>query len=57
MPIIMIWAAQNAGVSYADYCRDYRVWRLQLRLLDEFALDVVQLISDPTAKRRMSAGN
>lgn len=48
MPIIMIWAAQNAGVSYADYCQDYRVLcDCQLRLLDEFPLDVVQLISDP----------
>ncbi|MGE5531304.1 MAG: uroporphyrinogen decarboxylase family protein [Bacteroidota bacterium] len=48
MPIIMIWAAQRVGVSYADYCRDYRVLAdCQLRLLDEFPLDVVQLISDP----------
>lgn len=48
MPIIMIWAAQNAGVSYADYCQDYRVLcDCQLRLLDEFPVDVLQLISDP----------
>lgn len=48
MPIIMIWAAQRYGVSYAAYCRDYRVLTdCQLRLLDEFPLDVVQLISDP----------
>lgn len=48
MPIIMIWAAQNADVSYADYCQDYRVLcDCQLRLLEEFPLDVVQLISDP----------
>ena len=54
MPIFMIWAAQRGGrsrphgVSYADYVRDYRVLcDCQLRLLDEFAPDVVQLISDP----------
>lgn len=48
MPIIMIWAAQNAGVSYAEYCQDYRVLGdCQLRLFEEFPLDVVQLISDP----------
>jgi MtaA/CmuA family methyltransferase len=49
LPIIMIWAAQNAGVSYEDYVRDYRVLvDCQLRLLEEFpGLDVAQLISDP----------
>jgi MtaA/CmuA family methyltransferase len=54
MPIFMIWAAQHGGrrhpdgMSYADYVRDYRVLcDCQLRLLDDFAPDVVQLISDP----------
>lgn len=48
MPILMIWAAQYSGVSYADYCRDYRVLcDCQLRVLEDFPLDVVQLISDP----------
>lgn len=48
MPILMIWAAQDAGVSYADYVRDYRVLGdCQVRLLEQFPLDVAQLISDP----------
>jgi MtaA/CmuA family methyltransferase len=48
MPILMIWAAKDAGVSYADYVRDYRVLgECQLRLLELFPLDVAQLISDP----------
>lgn len=48
MPIIMIWAAREAGYSYADYCQDYRVLgECQLRLLELFPLDLVQLISDP----------
>lgn len=48
MPIVMLWAAKRYGVSYADYVRDYRVLcDCQLRLLDEFEPDVVQLISDP----------
>lgn len=48
MPIFMVWAAQDAGVSYADYVRDYRVLGdCQLRLLQLFPLDVAQLISDP----------
>jgi MtaA/CmuA family methyltransferase len=48
MPILMIWAAQDAGVSYADYVQDYRVLGdCQLRLLEQFPLDVAQLISDP----------
>lgn len=47
MPIVMIWAAQQCGVSYADYVRDYRVLcECQLRFLDEFPCDVAQLISD-----------
>ena len=48
MPILMIWAAQEAGVSYEDYVKDYRILgRCQLRLLEKFDLDLVQLISDP----------
>jgi MtaA/CmuA family methyltransferase len=48
MPIFMIWAAKRYGVSYADYVRDYRILcDCQLRLLEEFGPDVVQLISDP----------
>ena len=47
-PIIMLWAAKRYRVSYADYVRDYRVLcDCQLRVLEEFQPDVVQLISDP----------
>ena len=48
MPITMIYAAQQEGVSYADYVQDYRVLaRCQLRLVDEFGIDTVTLCSDP----------
>ncbi|MFP3904459.1 MAG: uroporphyrinogen decarboxylase family protein [Armatimonadota bacterium] len=48
MPIFMIWAAQRYGYSYEDYVRDYRVLgECQLRLVEDFALDILQLISDP----------
>jgi MtaA/CmuA family methyltransferase len=48
MPIIMIWAARDAGYSYADYVQDHRILaECQLRVLEQFDLDVVQLISDP----------
>ncbi len=48
MPIMMLWAAEFEGVSYEDYVRDYNVLcRCQLRLVEEFGFDIVQLISDP----------
>ena len=48
MPIFMLWAAKHYGESYADYVRDYRVLcECQLRLAEEFGLDILQLISDP----------
>ena len=48
MPITMIYAAQQEGVSFADYVRDYRVLaRCQMRLVDEFGIDTVTLCSDP----------
>jgi len=48
MPIFMLWAAKHYGVSYADYAQDYRVLGdCQLRLAEEFDLDILQLISDP----------
>lgn len=48
MPIIMIWAAKHYGHTYEDYVRDYRtLCECQLRLIDDFSVDIVQLISDP----------
>lgn len=48
MPIIMLWGAARYGHSYADYTRDHGVLcECQLRLCEEFGLDVLQLISDP----------
>ena len=48
MPIIMLWASARYGHSYADYTRDYRILcDCQLRVRDEFELDILQLISDP----------
>ncbi len=48
MPIFMLWAAKHYGVSYADYVQDYRVLaECQLRLVEDFDLDILQLISDP----------
>ena len=48
MPIFMLWAAKYYGESYADYVCDHRVLcECQLRLAEDFGLDILQLISDP----------
>lgn len=48
MPIIMLWGAARYGYSYADYAGDHQVLcECQLRLQEEFDLDILQLISDP----------
>lgn len=48
MPIFMIWVSQYYGFSYEDYVRDYRVLcECQLRMAEEFDIDILQLISDP----------
>jgi MtaA/CmuA family methyltransferase len=48
MPITMMFAADLAGVSYRDYCTDYRVLAEgQLRVCEEFDFDYVNTMSDP----------
>jgi MtaA/CmuA family methyltransferase len=48
MPITMLYAAKLEGVSYADYVRDHTVLaRCQLRIVEEFGIDTVNLCSDP----------
>ena len=48
MPITMMFAADLAGVRYADYCRDHRrLVEAQLRVAETFGLDYVSCISDP----------
>jgi len=48
MPITMMFAADQAGVKYSDYARDYRVLvEGQVRTAEAFDLDYVSAISDP----------
>jgi len=47
-PIIMTFGARYAGVPYGKYVQDYReLVRAQLKVLEDFDLDVVTLCSDP----------
>ena len=48
MPITMMFAARQAGVSYRDYAADHRVLaEAQLRTAEQFGIDHVSVISDP----------
>jgi len=48
MPITMMFAADLAGVPYADYARDHRLLAAaQVAVADRFDLDYVSAISDP----------
>jgi MtaA/CmuA family methyltransferase len=48
MPITMMFAADQTGVKYGDYVRDYRVLgEAQLRVAERFDIDHVSVISDP----------
>lgn len=48
MPITMQFAADQAGVKYGPYARDYRVLvEAQLRTAEKFDFDYVSVISDP----------
>ncbi|HTQ10433.1 MAG TPA: uroporphyrinogen decarboxylase family protein [Fimbriimonadaceae bacterium] len=50
-PIIMRWAAQHAGVTYRDFCLDYRAkCEAMIRCADDFDLDWVTVMSDPYAE-------
>lgn len=47
-PIVMTFAARLAGISYRDYVCDHRkLVAAQLRLIDEFGIEVASLCSDP----------
>jgi MtaA/CmuA family methyltransferase len=48
MPITMQFAAAQAGVSYRDYCQDYRVLaQAQMQVAETFGFDYVNTMSDP----------
>lgn len=48
-PLIMMLAAQHAGVRYSDYCRDGRVLaKAQIQFARDYDIDVVTACSDPT---------
>jgi MtaA/CmuA family methyltransferase len=48
MPITMMFAAEQAGVSYGQYARDYRVLvETQIATAEKFDFDQVSCISDP----------
>jgi MtaA/CmuA family methyltransferase len=47
-PFCMMFAAAQIGVTYAEYCRDYRhVVRGQMRMFEEFGVDALVLATDP----------
>jgi MtaA/CmuA family methyltransferase len=48
MPITMMFAANQAGIKYGDYCRDFnKLVEAQLRTAETFGFDFVSCISDP----------
>ena len=48
MPITMMFACQQIGALYRDYCTDYRVLvEGQLRTAEQFGFDYVNTMSDP----------
>jgi MtaA/CmuA family methyltransferase len=48
MPITMMFAANQAGIKYGDYCRDFnKLVEAQLRTSEAFGFDFVSCISDP----------
>ncbi len=48
MPITMMFACDQIGAKYRDYCTDYRVMvEGQLRTAEKFGLDYVNTMSDP----------
>ncbi len=50
-PIIMRWAARQAGVKYRDFCLDYRAKaRAMIHCAEEFGIDWVTVMSDPWAE-------
>jgi MtaA/CmuA family methyltransferase len=48
MPITMMFACDQIGASYHDYCTDYRVLaEAQIRTAETFGFDYVNTMSDP----------
>jgi MtaA/CmuA family methyltransferase len=48
MPVVMMFCADQIGVKYGQYVRDYRVLaEAQVRTAERFHLDVVSIMSDP----------
>src|SRR5512142_1597171 len=48
MPITMMFACQQIGARYRDYCTDYRVLAEgQIRTAEAFGFDYVNTMSDP----------
>jgi len=47
-PILMTFAGRWAGIPYGEYVRDHRkMIEAQLRMVEDFEVDLVQVISDP----------
>jgi MtaA/CmuA family methyltransferase len=48
MPVVMMFCAEQIGVPYGDYVRDYRVLaQSQMETAARFDLDIVSIMSDP----------
>jgi MtaA/CmuA family methyltransferase len=48
MPVVMMFCADQIGVKYGQYVKDYRVLaEAQMRTAERFDLDVVSIMSDP----------
>lgn len=48
MPVVMMFCADQIGVKYGEYVRDYRVLaEAQIRTAELFDLDIVSTMSDP----------
>lgn len=48
MPVVMMFCAEQIGVPYGDYVRDYRVLaQAQMETAARFDLDIVSIMSDP----------
>src|SRR6266853_3990570 len=48
MPITMMFACDQIGARYRDYCTDYRVLvEAQVRTAEKFGFDYVNTMSDP----------
>lgn len=48
MPVVMMFCADQIGVKYGEYVRDYRVLaEAQMRTAEKFDLDLVSTMSDP----------